>query len=208
VAFAAAAAFVAPVAISTTTSIRRPLRAKTCRIKSPSHHLSRLIGDSPRCEIGRCQGVAGGLVTVPLSFNTISGIVPRIAIHSDAVDDLQSIKARGEHADHGAILAFLQQAQADPAVLETLSEHWFGEDGSANYTVQKITSLHRKGKRLWRVKVLSLKGLVARYRVLYAFDPRVQIFYVLGIPSREVAYDENDPRIRRLIAVYDTLNIP
>jgi len=69
--------------------------------------------------------------------------VPSLAIHRDAVDDLQSIKADGALADYGLILAFLQQAKADPAVLETLSEHWFGEDGSANYTVAKFFPGHR-----------------------------------------------------------------
>lgn len=132
----------------------------------------------------------------------------RIAIHLDAADDLQSIKAQGALADFGAILAFLQQAQVDVALLETLSESWFGEDDSANYTVQKLVSFHRQGKRLWRVKVLTLKGLAAGYRVLYAFDPRVQTHFVLGIPPRDIAYDETHPRIRRLIALYDSLGIP
>lgn len=138
---------------------------------------------------------------------TILGIVPRLAIHRDAADDLQSIKDRGEHADHGAILAFLQQAKSDPVLLETLSEDWFGEDGSADYTVRKIVSLHQRGKRLWRVKVLTLKGMAAGYRVLYASDRGLQVFYVLGVPSRDIAYDQSHPRIQRLIAVYDSLGI-
>jgi mRNA-degrading endonuclease RelE of RelBE toxin-antitoxin system len=120
---------------------------------------------------------------------------------------LQGIKAAGARADHGAILAFLQQAKSDPSLLETLAEDWFGEDGSASYSIRKVVSLHRKGKRLWRVKVLTLKGVAVGYRVLYAFDPRMQVFYVLGIPSREVAYDESHPRIQRLIAAYDHLGL-
>ena len=109
-----------------------------------------------------------------MSAYTIYGIVLSLAIHRDAVDDLQSIKAHGALPDYGVILAFLQQAKADVALLESLSEHWFGEDGSANYTVRKVVSFHKQGRRLWRVKVLSLKGLAANYRVLYAFDPRVR----------------------------------
>lgn len=138
---------------------------------------------------------------------TILGIVPNLAIHTDAADDLQSIRASGDREDHGAILAFLQQAKADPALLVTLAENWFGEDGSADYTVRKVVSLHGRGKRLWRVKVLTLKGMAARYRVLYAFDSRQQTFYVLGIPHRNIAYDHEHPRIRRLIDVYDSLGL-
>ncbi|MEP7311497.1 MAG: hypothetical protein ABI859_02850 [Pseudomonadota bacterium] len=133
--------------------------------------------------------------------------MPKLAIHRDAADDIQSIKARHEHADHGAILAFLQQAKSDPALLETLAENWFGEDGSANYTVRKVVSLHQRGKRLWRVKVLTLKGMAAGYRVLYAFDSRHQFFYVLGVLPREIAYDESHSRIQRLVAVYDSLGL-
>lgn len=133
--------------------------------------------------------------------------MPALAIHLDAADDLQSIKARGEHADYGVILAFLQQAKSDPSLLRTLAEDWFGEDGSADYSVQRVVSLHQRGKRIWRVKVLTLKGLAAGYRVLYAFDRNRHKFYVLGIPPRDIAYDHTHPRIQRLIAVYDSLDL-
>lgn len=130
-----------------------------------------------------------------------------LAIHTDAADDLRSIKARGEHAAHGAILAFLQQAKADPDLLATLAEHWFGMHGEADYSVRKVVSMHRRGKRIWRVKVLTLKGLPAQYRVLYTFDPAARAFYILGIPHRDIAYDHAHPRIQRLLAVYDSLGI-
>lgn len=133
--------------------------------------------------------------------------MPTVAIHRDAVADLQGVKAIGRHADHGAILAFLQQAKADPALLATLAEDWFGEDGSASYTVRKVVAFHCKRKRLWRVKVLTLKGMATGYRVIYTFDSAQHTFYVLGIPSREIAYEENHPRIQRLIAVYDGLGL-
>ncbi|MEZ5459242.1 MAG: hypothetical protein R3E65_08020 [Steroidobacteraceae bacterium] len=133
--------------------------------------------------------------------------MPILAIHRDAADDLQSIKARGEYADYGVILAFLQQAKSDPSLLQTLAEDWFGEDESINYSVQRVVSLHQRGKRIWRVKVLTLKGLAAGHRVLYAFDRNQQTFYVLGIPPRDIAYDHTHPRIQRLIAVYDRLDL-
>jgi DNA-binding XRE family transcriptional regulator len=78
----------------------------------------------------------------------------------------------------------MQQAKSDAALLATLADDWFGEDRSAKYTVRKVVSMHSRGKRLWRVKVLTLKGLAKGYRVLYAFDQSRQVFYVLGIPSR------------------------
>lgn len=133
--------------------------------------------------------------------------MPTLAIHHDAADDLQSIKARGEYADYGVLVAFLQQAKSDPSLLQTLAEDWFGEDDSANYSVQRVVALHQRGKRIWRVKVLTLKGLAAGYRVLYTFDRNRQTFYVLGVPSRDIAYDHTHPRIQRLIAVHDRLDL-
>lgn len=131
----------------------------------------------------------------------------RFAIHRDAVNDLQSIKAAGHVADHGVILAFLQQAKVDPSLLESLSEDWFGEDGCQPYSVRKVVSLHQQGRRIWRVKVLTLKGLSTEFRILYTFDARAQVFFVLGIPHRDIVYDQTHHRIRRLIDVYDGLDL-
>jgi hypothetical protein len=92
-------------------------------------------------------------MTLPRSLPsyTILGIVPRLAVHRDAAADLQTIKDRGDLADHGLILAFIRQAQWDASLLESLSEDWFGEDGMAPYSVRRIVVPHRQGRRLWRV---------------------------------------------------------
>ena len=131
----------------------------------------------------------------------------RLILHPDAVEDLLAIKASGAVADFGVILAFLQQAKQDAALLETLAEHWFGEDGTANHTVSRVAFLHQRGKRVWRLKVLTLKGLAVGYRLLYAFDKPSKTFFILGVPPRDIAYEEHHPRIQRLIAAYDRLGL-
>lgn len=138
---------------------------------------------------------------------TKSGIVIRLSIHRDAADDLQTIKARGDQADHGLILAFLRQAKVDAAVLESLSEDWFGEDTASGYSVRRLVAPHRQGRRLWRVKILNLKGLSVGYRVIYAWSRNHDEVFVLAIPPRDIAYDQSHPRIKRLIALYDGLDI-
>ena len=129
----------------------------------------------------------------------------RLVLHTDAIEDLTAIRDSGAIADFGVIVAFLQQAKQDMALLETLAVHWFGEDGTANHTVSKVAFLHRRGKRVWRLKVLTIKGLAVRYRLLYAFDEPTKTYYLLGVPPREIAYDEHHPRTQRLIAAYDKL---
>lgn len=131
----------------------------------------------------------------------------RLILHPDAVEDLLAIEASGAVADFGVILAFLQQAKQDAALLETLAEHWFGEDGTANHTVSRVAFLHQRGKRVWRLKVLTLKGLAVGYRLLYAFDDPSKTFFILGVPPRDIAYEEHHPRIQRLIAAYDRLGL-
>lgn len=133
--------------------------------------------------------------------------MPFLAIHRDAAEDLQQIKANGDRADHAAILAFLQQAKCDPGLLETLTEDWFGEEEFSSYSIRKVGSLHRGGRKLWRVKVLTLNGLTTKYRVLYTFSDDQQDFFVLGVVHRESAYDKDHPRIRKLLAVYDSLGL-
>lgn len=131
----------------------------------------------------------------------------RLVLHADAVKDLVAIRESGAVADFGAIVAFLEKAKQEPALLDTFSEHWFGADGTANHTVSKVAFLHQRGKRIWRLKVLTLKGMVVGYRLLYALDPRTNTVYLLGVPPREVAYDEHHPRTHRLIAAYDGLGL-
>ena len=126
-------------------------------------------------------------------------------VHRDAVADLEAIRVRGETAEHGLLLAFLLQAQRDVGLLESLTEDWFGADGMAGYSVRKLVQASRQGRQLWRVKILGLKGLAVGYRVIYAFNRDRDKIYVLGIPSRDIAYDQDHPRIQRLIAVYDSL---
>ena len=47
-----------------------------------------------------------------------------------------------------------------------------------------------------------------RYRVVYALDPRVSRYYVLGVFTRDFNYDASDPRSQRVLALYDELDIP
>jgi hypothetical protein len=55
------------------------------------------------------------------------------------------------------------------------------------------------------VKILDVKGLPIGYRVIYAFNRTQDEIYVLGVPPRDIAYDQFHPRIQRLLAVYDSL---
>lgn len=131
-----------------------------------------------------------------------------LLVHLDAIEDLQQLKTEGHLADYGVLLAFLQQARADMRLLQTLEEDWFGEDGTAGYSVKKVVSMHRRGRAIWRLKVLTPKGLSVGHRILYAIDPRAEVTWVLGVLPRAIAYEQQHPRVQRILAVYDSLGIP
>ena len=44
--------------------------------------------------------------------------------------------------------------------------------------------------------------------MVYALDPRISRYYVLGIFLRDFNYDISDPRTLRVLNAYDQLGIP
>jgi hypothetical protein len=71
-----------------------------------------------------------------------------------------------------------------------------------------VIEQQRLGRNLWRLKHWDLEGQGKRYRVVYALDPRVSRYYVLGVFPREFNYESKDARTRRVIAAYESLGIP
>lgn len=131
----------------------------------------------------------------------------KLLIHADAGADLQAIKAAGDLRSFGVVLAFLQQAKADQKILESLSTDFHGVDGVGNFDIRKWVSQQKQGRNLWRVKLCDIKGMGVPHRILYAFNPASLTYFVLAIMERGIDYDESHTRIRRLMAVYDSLRI-
>ena len=50
-----------------------------------------------------------------------------------------------------------------------------------------------------------MKGLPLPFRILYCCDAASRRYFVLAIMRRDIDYDESHDRIRRLLAVYDSL---
>jgi hypothetical protein len=131
----------------------------------------------------------------------------RLSIHEDAVADLQAIWAAGDARSFGVIRMFLQLAKSDQQILESLASDFFGFDGVSNFNVRKWIAQQNRGRNLWRVRLCDIKGLDVPHRILHAFNPANRTYYVLAIMDRGINYDESSTRIRRLLAVYDSLGI-
>ena len=130
-----------------------------------------------------------------------------IVLHRGADADIDAIWD-DEPQIAAAILALLQEAKGNQLVLDTFTSHDFGAYGTEPYHVSVWAAQQRRGRNLWRLKIWELEKHAIRYRVVYAFDPRIHRYYVLGVFNRDFDYDESDPRTQRVLAVYDRLNIP
>lgn len=138
---------------------------------------------------------------------TSRGIVYSLALHRSAERDLEQLEAVDPDA-RDELYALLQEIRGSQALLESLTVRDFGLPGSERFNVQPWQAQQQRGRNLWRLKCWDLENLGLRYRVIYALDPRVSRYYVLAVLPRSLAYDEQHPRVRELLAVYDRLGIP
>jgi mRNA-degrading endonuclease RelE of RelBE toxin-antitoxin system len=130
-----------------------------------------------------------------------------IVIHEDAEIDLDALWEIDEDST-ADIEALLEQAACDQKLLDNLTARDFGSNRSEEVHVEKWFEQQRKGRNLWRLKIWDLEDRGIRYRIIYALDPRISRYHVLGVVHRDFNYDERDARTQRILAAYDELGIP
>jgi len=134
-------------------------------------------------------------------------LVFQLLIVSDARSDLDRLW-NSDPVCAGVLESTLQQIAASQRLLDALTIKDFGAYGTEAFHVDKWVEQQRLGRHLWRLKHWELEGRGKRYRVVYALDPRVSRYYVLGVFPREFNYDSKDARTRRILAAYERLGIP
>jgi hypothetical protein len=130
-----------------------------------------------------------------------------IALHDDAVDDLDRIYEHDEDAA-ADIEAFLEEARNNQHTLDSLTRNGYVDYGNCPYNVKAWQAAKRIRLNLWRIRLLWLTGDADRYRVVYAFHPVELRYYVLGIVDREFDYDLSHPISQRILNAYENLDIP
>lgn len=129
--------------------------------------------------------------------------MPRLYLHTDAKADLAAIGGH-DFPTAARIYALLEQIKADADLLDRLTQHDFGADGTADFHVSMWKNQQNKHKRnLWRLKAWDLEEQRIRYRVVYAFEPATGDIFVLGVTSRRTFNYEDDEFTKRVIACYD-----
>ena len=130
-----------------------------------------------------------------------------IAIHDDAIDDIDKIYLVDEDAA-ADIEVFLEEAKLNQKTLDNLTVNKYVNYEVPPYNVTELVELKRKKFILWRIRLLWLNSNARDYRIIYAFNPAEMRYYILGVVLREFNYDINHETTKRIIAAYDKLGIP
>jgi mRNA-degrading endonuclease RelE of RelBE toxin-antitoxin system len=128
-----------------------------------------------------------------------------LVVHEDAEDDLEGLWKNDAQAAARISVLLEELEGGDQDLLDALTVHDYGAYRSKDYHVSKISKYWDKGIDLWRLKIWELEDLRLRYRIIYAYKPGAQRYYVLGILPREHSYDSSDPRVQRVLQAYNDI---
>lgn len=108
------------------------------------------------------------------------------------------------------IVALLEDLADDQDLLDRLSQDGYGGSPKkpirgAVINIGKWISAQQKGLNLWRMRDFELSKQGHEYRVIYAFNPTKNQYFVLAVVEREFNYDEQHPVTKRVYAAYKAL---
>jgi len=132
-----------------------------------------------------------------------------LIVGDEATQDVEDLIVAKPVAGY-RILAMLEEISEDQEMLERLSWDGYGgkphdPEDEATLSVAKWLGPYRKGKNIWRLRDFELSRLGHEYRIIYAFIPAKDLYYVLAVVERAFNYDSSHPITQRVFATYDSL---
>lgn len=122
----------------------------------------------------------------------------RIRFHTSVRLDLEEISLLDPIAAT-RIIAFLEQAQSDPQLLQKLTTHSY-RSGEDNLDIKKWQSMHQDGHAIWRLRFVDFMYRIPDYRLIYLPHTVHHIINIMAICKRsEIVYDDPDHHIYRRI---------
>jgi len=118
-----------------------------------------------------------------------------IDIHDNAKDDLRAVRTSAPLVA-AAILAALQQMEADPRLIDKLTTYGANEFGAVRIGVKPWEKAKGIGN-LWRFRVFDTPATV--YRVVYGYHYQTKQICVLAVVHKEGFNYELDSDIARRI---------
>lgn len=125
-----------------------------------------------------------------------------LVVHKHAAADLQGIRQTSEEAAR-RIGALLHELKCDPDLLDRLTQQGYGAEGTSTFNICMWGGEQKRGRNLWRLKIWDLERAGLKYRIVYAFEPKLQRYKILAIAPRDFDYDEAHPLTQRIRADYD-----
>lgn len=125
-------------------------------------------------------------------------------LHRHAVEDLERIWQE-QPAAAAAVVAALEQMQADPGLIDKLTRHGENEFAAARLNVKRWQRVRPRKGDLWRFRVLDTPA--TSYRVVYGYHYQTRQVCVLAVVHRrEFDYDDLASDLaRRILADWAAL---
>lgn len=133
-----------------------------------------------------------------------------LTVHPSAEDDLDCLYESGDPKQEdiaAAIDVLLEELGDDSSFLSRMHKPYEIWPGEPSAETNRVVRLWREGYNILRLKAWDCGQLIP-YRVIYAFDPRKDEFHVLGVLHRDICYEKDHPKSKRILADYNSLGIP
>lgn len=130
----------------------------------------------------------------------------KIVITEPAKEDLDRLDEVDEDAA-AEIEVALEEISNDQRLLEKLTKKKYKSLDTPEFEVDRFEELWQQGLNMLRLKFWDWEGSLLPYRVLYAYDPRKDVYFVLAVVERKNAYDTNHPILARVVTQYHELGI-
>lgn len=132
-----------------------------------------------------------------------------LIVGDEATQDLERILLEKPLAGYRLAVLF-EEISGSQQLMEKLSWDRYGgkphaPENGAVLSVAKWLGPYRRGKNIWRLRDFELSGLGHEYRIIYAYIPSKDLYYVLAIVERAFNYDSEHPISQRIFSAYDRL---
>lgn len=103
------------------------------------------------------------------------------------------------------ITVLLEEVEGDQDLLDRLTQHGYGSDRTEDFHVSKWFEHWNKRKDIWRLKIWDLEDAGLKYRIVYAYIPKIREYHILAIAPRAFNYEATHPLTQRLLKAYEDL---
>lgn len=137
--------------------------------------------------------------------------MPRLIVTTWFEADLDALEATGLQSDLDAVDAadvLVDELAGNLEVLDVLFKPGLRDGHDPLFEVKRFEEAWLGGFNILVLKYWDFLGALADYRIFVGYHAQKEIFYVLAITHRSIAYDTGHDAYNRLLVRYGSCNIP